>query len=55
LQSGGPPVDWEQLQLFVDGVLESTEAKQVRERIERWQTWYNAHLRLLVALSDDEE
>jgi len=54
LKLGGPPVDWEELQLFVDGVLVPDRAESVRCRVETWRSWYNARLQLLVAMCNSE-
>lgn len=52
LQDGGPPVDWERVLAFVDGVLDRAEASQVQAKILTYRSWYEARLEVYAAMED---
>ena len=50
LKSGGPPVDFAAIHLYIAGDLGEADSRRVSERIVTWQTWYRAYWETMLLL-----
>ena len=54
LKSGGPPVDFAAIHLYIAGDLGEADSRRVSERIVTWQAWYRAYWETMFLLTPEK-